>query len=533
MFDDMDSLLRILVGLSIVYIVFSIAQFSLLSLRPKNFPPGPPALPFIGNVHQFASSKPFLKFTELRKDYGDIVGLKAGPSNIVVLNSPDVCRELLEKRGSIYSGRPNDYIVREHIVQDSQHLLFTPMDGYHKQCRTAIRSLLGPGNAEQVAPLQDAAAAFLMYNLASTPTKFHTYLRNWGLGTPMTAICGHRGAQVDDDLSKLFYDNQKNWLEFLTPGLAPPVEMFPILKYMPNRFAKWKEGAKDLRTKQRAWYYMMLDTAKEETKTDMARVDHRPAPYESLMASLIRQQADKGGFSNDQLAYFGGSLLDAAVDTTYSTALTFIKILGAYPEILKRAQTEVDTLCGSQRPPQPQDLDKLQYLRACWFEILRWRPAVGVNLPRVLDADDTFRGWHLPKGTVVLQNTWGISHDPDLYESPEMFNPDRYLLNPYGSTETVEKSHAEGRKTSYVFGGGRRQCPGDLFAQDTFLMLAAKLVWAFDVVASEPLDMSIETGFHGGLAIGSESFDVDFVPRSEMHRQAVIEDCERTRVWLA
>jgi hypothetical protein len=63
-------------------------------------------------------------------------------------------------------------------------------------------------------------------------------------------------------------------------------------------------------------------------------------------------------------------------------------------------------------------------------------------------------------------------------------------------------------------------------------MLAAKLVWAFDVVASEPLDMSIETGFHGGLVIGSESFDVDFVARSEMHRQAVIEDCERTRVWL-
>jgi cytochrome P450 len=369
MFDDMESILLILMGLSTIYIVFSIAQFSLLSLRPKHFPPGPPALPFIGNVHRFASSKPFLKFTELRKDYGDVVGLKAGPSNIIVLNSPDVCRELLEKRGSIYSGRPNDYIVREHIVRDSQHILFTPMDGYHKHCRTVIRSLLGPSNAEQVAPLQNATAAFLMYNLISTPTRFHNHLRNWGLGTPLTAICGHRGAQTDDNLSRLFYDNQKNWLEFLTPGSAPPVEMFPILKYVPKAFAKWKGGAKDLRMKQRAWYYMMLNTAKEEIKTDTVRVDHRPAPYESLMASLLRQQTDKGGFSDDQLAYVGGALLDAAVDTTYSSALTFIKVLGAYPAILKRAQTEVDTLCGSQRPLQPQDLANLQYLRACWFEV--------------------------------------------------------------------------------------------------------------------------------------------------------------------
>ena len=119
----------------------------------------------------------------------------------------------------------------------------------------------------------------------------------------------------------------------------------------------------------------------------------------------------------------------------------------------------------------------------------------------MLDADDTFRNWHLPKGTVVLQNTWGLSHDPNLYESPETFNPDRYLQGPYGSTETIEKSQTEGRKLSYVFGSGRRQCPGDLFAQNTFLIMAAKLVWAFDVVAKELLDISIETGFHSGLVI--------------------------------
>lgn len=150
----------------------------------------------------------------------------------------------------------------------------------------------------------------------------------------------------------------------------------------------------------------------------------------------------------------------------------------------------------------------------------------------MLDVDDTFRGWYLPKGTVVLQNTWGISHDPNLYSSPSTFDPDRYLQNPYESTESVEGSQAKGRKFSYVFGGGRRQCPEDLFAQNTFLIMAAKLVWAFDIVAKGELDMSIETGFHGGLVIGSEPFEVDFKPRSEMRRQAIIDECDRTRVWL-
>lgn len=133
---------------------------------------------------------------------------------------------------------------------------------------------------------------------------------------------------------------------------------------------------------------------------------------------------------------------------------------------------------------------------------------------------------------MVLQNIWIDSHDPSLFPSPDTFSPERYLTNPYGTKISAEECQAEGRKTSYAFGSGRRQCPGNIFAQNGFLALAAKLVWAFDVVAKEPLDVSVETGFHGGLLLGSEPFEVEFVPRSEARRKAVVEDYERTRLWL-
>lgn len=133
---------------------------------------------------------------------------------------------------------------------------------------------------------------------------------------------------------------------------------------------------------------------------------------------------------------------------------------------------------------------------------------------------------------MILQNIWIDSHDPSLFLSPDTFNPDRYLTNPYGTSLSAEECRAEGRKVSYAFGSGRRQCPGNVFAQNGFLAMAAKLVWAFDVVAKEKLDLSVETGFHGGLLLGSKPFEVEFRPRSEVHRQAIIEDCEKTRVWL-
>lgn len=245
----------------------TLVRFSLKSLRPSNYPPGPPTLPFIGNVHHFATSKAFLKFAEWRAKYGEIIGLKTGPGHLVVLNSARMARDLLDKRGAIYSGRPNDYIVRNHIVFGAQHILFLPYDSYLKQWRTAaVRHLLGPAGIEQVSPVLEATAAHLMYRLAADPGQFADDFRNWALATPLLAICGHRGEQKEAKLVDLFYSNQESWLNLLTPGVAPPVDMFPVLKWVPALLAQWKRTARDLHTNQRGFYYMMLGSAKEEHK---------------------------------------------------------------------------------------------------------------------------------------------------------------------------------------------------------------------------------------------------------------------------
>lgn len=367
--SNSDFVVQTLLGLGLVYIVVSIIKFSLKSLPPKNYPPGPPSLPFIGNVHHFATSRLHVKFSEWRKTYGDIVGLKAGPTNLIVLNSAEVARELLEKRGNIYSGRPTDYIFREHVVQNTQHILFLQNDAYLKRFRSGIRHLLGPAGCEQVLHLQDAAAAHFAYNLVVAPEKFQDHLHNWAMGTPLTAISGHRGAQKDKDLIDLFYSNQENWLELLDPGSAPPVGMFPILKYFPSFLAKWKGKAANVRKNQQFFYTMMLKCAKEELKNHEARDNKKPGGFLSLMARLLQEQDSKGGFDDHQLAYLGGGLYDAAVDTTYLSALAFIKVLGGLPEVLKRAQAEVDSVSEPGKPPRVEDLNKLPYLKACFFEV--------------------------------------------------------------------------------------------------------------------------------------------------------------------
>lgn len=159
--------------------------------------------------------------------------------------------------------------------------------------------------------------------------------------------------------------------------------------------------------------------------------------------------------------------------------------------------------------------------------MLRWRPVVPTLLPHLLETDDTVGGYHLEKGTVLIQNTWGINHDPEVFENPEEFNPDRFVDNPYGTKMSADEARAAGRKQTYIFGVGRRKCPGDVFAQNSVLLAMAKLVWGFNMIPTAPIDTDVETGFHDGLVISPENLKVDFVPRSDEHRLALVNDFQR------
>lgn len=155
-----------------------------------------------------------------------------------------------------------------------------------------------------------------------------------------------------------------------------------------------------------------------------------------------------------------------------------------------------------------------------------------MTLPHLLDADDTIGGYRLSKGTVLLQNSWAITHDPSHYVEPESYSPERFLDNPWGTKQNPDAMQAQGRKPTYAFGSGRRQCPGELFAENTLLMMMAKLVWCFDVCSDKPVDVSINTGYTGGLILRSEPFEMEFRPRGSDRTKAIFETYEKTRLVI-
>lgn len=91
--------------------------------RPKNYPPGPPTLPFLGNLHQIPKEKRHLQFEKWAREYGPIYSLILGTKVMIVLNSDLAIKDLLDKRGAIYSSRPEAYIA-QNILSGGLRILF-------------------------------------------------------------------------------------------------------------------------------------------------------------------------------------------------------------------------------------------------------------------------------------------------------------------------------------------------------------------------------------------------------------------------
>lgn len=180
--------------------------------------------------------------------------------------------------------------------------------------------------------------------------------------------------------------------------------------------------------------------------------------------------------------------------------------------------------------PDKIDLDKLPYLNACVNEGLRWRPVGPLALPRGTLADVNILGYRIPKGTTVMINVYTIGKDPEFYDEPDRYIPERYIRDPLGLKDGVSQP---GRKPLYAFGAGRRECPGkDFFFQNASIMLA-QLLWACNIVpAGPPLETEIKKVFVSALLMRPKNFKIKFVPRRQGTQEALLEEKQKAEIML-
>jgi len=228
----------------------------------------------------------------------------------------------------------------------------------------------------------------------------------------------------------------------------------------------------------------------------LAAVRADPARDAPLVRALLAAADPQTGqpLSDDDICHELVLFILAGHDTTSTTLSYSLWALGRHPEIQDRVFEEVSAL--GDRPLTPDDVSRLGHTVRVLHEALRLCPPAA-GTPRLLKKDLAVDGYRLEAGTIAVVSFYAIHRNPELWDDPLTFDPDRFL---------PERSQGRSRWQYLPFGGGPRSCIGDHFAMLEATLALATIVRAarieslnddfplatpFTVVAAEPVGVRV------------------------------------------
>ncbi|KAK1219493.1 hypothetical protein PQX77_017782 [Marasmius sp. AFHP31] len=413
--------------------------------RAPNLPPGPDTRPVVGNSDIAAGDAVHLKYTWWARVYGHIFSLKHGDNTTIVLNNVDSANELINKRSdSFIEAQPEEW----------------------KLHRETAESLLSSSNIMDHRAVQQAEGFQLLQDMIDSPQEFVNHITRASTSTLASMFFGRRLPRFESTESDEFHEINR-----LSAHLAS------------SPASHQKES--ELSAKRNKFYnHLIASGAKRATRKE--------GWTGSFAEEVLRRK--NTGIARDQVPSFLGSLLESGSPTLAVFLQNLILALASNPDVLRKAQNEVERNVGYKRAPQSDDIASLPYIKAVVKETFRFRPSVplGASLQTVVDGE-FYRGWSLPRGSTVVPNIYGMTHDPEYFDDAESFKPERFLQSEFGTKQGVDDSafrrSATGANT-VMFGAGD-QAWADL-SSDLATLNAMNLIWAFNITLPKNEEGDVE-----------------------------------------
>ncbi|KAK9220403.1 hypothetical protein WN943_009054 [Citrus x changshan-huyou] len=484
-------MILLLVPIFLIPIILHVQRYK--TIKSIALPPGPRGLPFIGNLHQFDYSNPQNYFWRLSKQYGPMVSLRLGSVPILVVSSAKMAEEVLKTHDLQFCGRPA-LVSQQKVSYNGLDVAFAPYNAYWREIRKiCVVHLFNSNRVQSFRPIREGEVSILIEKVsrsavASKPVNLSELMKS--LTSSITCRIGFgKSYEVEDQgisersrFGALLAETQSLIVGFFFADYFPSMGWVDNITGMIRRLERtFKEFD--------AFHQELI-----EEHMDPARIKTEQEDIVDVLLQLWKQGGSKVDLTWDHIK---ADVLIAGTDTSAATLIWALTYLMKNCRVMKKVQEEIRSLIRNKDFVDEDDVEKLSYLRAVVKETLRMQPVAPLLIPRETTEKCKIDRYEIPQKTRVFVNAWAIGRDPETWENPNEFYPERFIDSPID----FKGQHFE----LIPFGAGRRICPGIQMGIATVDLALANLLYKFD--------WEMPFGMH------NDDLDFDALPGLAVHKK--------------
>nr|WNT44076.1 CYP82N15v2 [Corydalis yanhusuo] len=505
-------------SIAVLLVAIAIFLYTFTKSPPKTHkklaPEATGGRPLMGHLHLFNSNElTHRTLGSMADKYGPAFNIRFGSHKTLVVSSWEIIKECFTINDRLFSNRPGTLYIKlmfynedsvgyapygpywrdlrklstlkllsNHRLESLKHLRISEMNACFKQLYEMCTK--GGGSTESVV----AAAVIRMDN----------WFGDLSFNVVARIVAGKRSFASDsNDVGAMKYKTAMDEA-FRLMSIFSFSDVIPSLGWLDNLrglVGGMKKAGKEIDAVVSGWVEEHREKRKRRRSSSGGghggELEEEEEDFIDITLSILETSSLLPG--DDPDITIKSTCLDMILggsDTTTVTLTWALSLLLNNPHALKRAREELDLHVGRDRQVEDSDINNLVYIQAIIKETMRLYPA-GPLIERMTKEDCEVGGFHIPAGTRLLVNLWKMQRDPNVWEDPLEFRPDRFLTD--NAEIDLKGQHFE----LIPFGTGRRICPGVSFALQLMHLALARLLHSFEVAS--PMDAKIDMTETAGL----------------------------------